>query len=100
MNNGNVNINNIEQETNDPELTGPLNLKIACIHLRHKLMHCDDRHATPGLVDDSSDTRTFYCVHTQAALGPDDESVSPDECTPSRTCYQEPPHAKLSHNPD
>ncbi len=52
---------------NDPEFAEPPNLKVACVHLRHKLMYCDDRHATPGLVDDSSGTRTFYRVQTQQA---------------------------------
>ncbi len=88
---------NSTEHNHDPELAGPLNLKIACLHLRHKLMYCDDRHATPGLVDDSSDTRTFYCVQTQDALGPDDHSVCPQDCTTNRPCYEHPPHADLTN---
>ncbi len=84
----------------DHEFTDPVHLQTTCLHLRHKLMYCDDRHATPGLVDDSSDTRTFFCIQTQAALGPDDNSVCPKECTPDRPCYTKPPHADLNHLTD
>jgi hypothetical protein len=29
----------------------------------------------------------FWCVYTQNCLGPDGESVSPEICTASRSCY-------------
>ncbi len=64
-----------------------LKLKIACLNIRHKLMYVDDRHATVGLVDDSSDTRVFFCVKTQESLGPDGQAVSPTDCKNSRSCY-------------
>ncbi len=31
-----------------------IELKVCCQSIRHKLMYVDERHATPGLVDDSS----------------------------------------------
>ncbi len=65
----------------------PLTLKTTCLNLRHKMMYVDERQNTPGLVDDSSTTRIFFCTCTQDSLGPDHEPCSPRECTPSRTCY-------------
>ena len=65
----------------------PVDLKPCCVHLRHKLMHVDERQQEPGLVDDSSDTRVFFCVKTLDALGPDDAAVSPTRCAASRGCY-------------
>ncbi len=62
-------------------------LRVCCQSIRHKLMYVDERHATPGLVDDSSDTRVFFCVKTQESLGPDGEAVSPTDCRPERACY-------------
>jgi hypothetical protein len=62
-------------------------LKPACRHLRHKMMYVDERHSRVGLVDDSSDTRVFFCVLSQDPLGQDGEPVSPDHCTPARGCY-------------
>lgn len=67
----------------------PVRLQPCCIHLRHKLMFVDPRHATPGLVDDSSDSRVFTCQLTQYNLGPDDEPVSPRRCDSSgRACFR------------
>ena len=40
----------------------PLNLKPCCLHLRHKMMSCDERQNIPGLVDSESDTRVYYCL--------------------------------------
>ncbi|MGD9690752.1 MAG: hypothetical protein AB7K52_14620 [Phycisphaerales bacterium] len=65
----------------------PVALTITCLHLRHKLMYVDDRHATPGLVDDSSSTRVFLCLKSHDALGPDGEPVSPRLCNSSRPCH-------------
>jgi hypothetical protein len=65
----------------------PVTLRVSCLNIRHKLMYCDERHATPGLVDDTSDTRVFWCVKTQASRGPDGGPVRPAECTAARACY-------------
>ncbi|MBT8485933.1 MAG: hypothetical protein HKO59_01660 [Phycisphaerales bacterium] len=65
----------------------PVRLQMSCLHLRHKLMYVDERQSAPGLVDDESDTRVFWCVKTQDALGPDHEPVSPTDCTRARGCY-------------
>ena len=66
----------------------PLRLHVTCRHLRHKLMYVDERHATIGLVDDSSDTRVFWCELTQNCLGPDSEPVDEDHCLIGRECYE------------
>ncbi len=68
----------------------PVSLKPACLELRHKLMYVDERQAAPGLVDDSSDTRVFFCCVSHSPLGPDGEPVSPRECTAARPCYRTP----------
>ncbi|MHC5007060.1 MAG: hypothetical protein ACYTGF_06845 [Planctomycetota bacterium] len=65
----------------------PVKLETACAHIRHKLMYCAKSHAARGMVDDSSDTRVFFCVKTFEALGPDDQPVSPGECAPGRSCF-------------
>ena len=65
----------------------PVSLQIACMNLRHKLMYCDERHSTPGMVDDSSDTRVFFCIKSHDSLGPDAKPVAPKLCTPERGCY-------------
>jgi hypothetical protein len=67
--------------------TPPVKLQPACAHIRHKLMYSETSHAVRGMVDDSSDTRVFFCVRTFEALGPDDQPVSPDRCAPGRSCY-------------
>ena len=64
-----------------------LKLKPCCEHLRHKMMFCDERHDVPGMVDDSSDTRIFFCALTQESLGPGDVDVSPTSCIKQRNCY-------------
>ena len=65
----------------------PLDLRPACLKLRHKMMYCDERQQTPGQVDVSSDTTVFFCARTHDALGPDAEPVGPTECAPGRACY-------------
>jgi hypothetical protein len=70
-----------------PDAQAP-ELKVACLSLRHKMMYVDERHAVPGMVDDSSDTRVFFCVKTHDSLGPDGEAVSPRRCTSARACYR------------
>jgi hypothetical protein len=68
-------------------LDRPVRLRVTCMHLRHKLMYCDDRHVQRGLVDVNSDTRVFLCAKTQEVLGPDDRPVSVGECSNGRACY-------------
>ena len=70
-----------------PKFDRPVKLQVTCQHLRHKLMYVDERHASRGLVDDSSRTRVFWCAKTQDSLGPDAEPVSPTECSMARKCY-------------
>lgn len=65
----------------------PLTLRSTCLNLRHKLMYVDERQSAPGLVDDSSSTRIFFCTRTQDSLGPDAEPASPGDCVPTRGCY-------------
>jgi len=65
----------------------PLNLKPCCLHVRHKLMYVDPAHATPGMVDDNSESRVYLCVLTQEVLGPDGKLVTPSNCSPGRSCY-------------
>lgn len=65
----------------------PVRLQVACMHLRHKMMYCDARQSSPGMVDDSSDTRVFFCVKSHDAIGPDAEPVGPKYCAPGRGCY-------------
>ena len=66
---------------------GPIHLQVACANLRHKMMYIDDRQRQVGMVDDSSDTRVFWCIRTQESLGPDGENVNARRCTPERGCY-------------
>ena len=70
---------------NDP--LPPVKLQKSCAHIRHKLMYGEMNHSVRGMVDDSSDTRVFFCVKTFEALGPDEQPVSPDECAPGRSCH-------------
>lgn len=70
-----------------PDINDPIHLQVTCLNLRHKMMYVDERQRTPGLVDDSSDTRIFFCTKTQDSLGPDGEPVSPTDCDGSRDCY-------------
>jgi hypothetical protein len=60
------------------------------MNLRHKMMYCDPRQATPGLVDDQSDTRVYTCALSQEVLGPDGRPVSPATCSAARSCYKAP----------
>ncbi|MFO0826761.1 MAG: hypothetical protein U0572_01320 [Phycisphaerales bacterium] len=65
----------------------PLKLKVCCHHLRHKMMYVDHRQSVRGMVDDSSDTRVYFCIKSQESLGPDGQPVHPSDCTPDRGCY-------------
>jgi hypothetical protein len=62
-------------------------LKVACLNLRHKAMYSDDSQDVRGMVDETIDTIPFFCLLTCESLGPDNESVGPAECRPGRTCY-------------
>lgn len=72
----------------------PLNLRPACLHLRHKLMYIDDRHMRIGVVDTDSDTRIYLCNQTGEPLGPDSDIVTPKACCPGRICYVHAPTAQ------
>ncbi len=82
---------NIDPTAGDPNaansLDRPVRLRITCMHMRHKLMYVDDRHAQRGLVDFNSETRVFLCAKTQEVLGPDDQPVGVAECSNARACY-------------
>ena len=65
----------------------PLQLKPCCLNVRHKMMYVDPAQATPGMVDDRSDSRVYLCVLTQEVLGPDGKLVKPSDCSPGRSCY-------------
>ena len=65
----------------------PVQLKVCCYNLRHKMMYVDEREDVRGMVDDSSDTRIYFCAKSQESLGPDGTPVHPADCTPSRDCY-------------
>lgn len=67
----------------------PVQLTVTCLNLRHKLMYVDDRQKLPGLVDEESSTRVYFCTKTQEQLGPDDAPVCPKECTKGRACYRD-----------
>ncbi|MGD9791425.1 MAG: hypothetical protein AB7Q00_10020 [Phycisphaerales bacterium] len=79
--------------SNATPLFRPVQLQVSCRNLRHKMMYCDERQSSPGLIDDTSDTRVFFCIKTFDALGPDHEPVCPKSCTHSRACYHESPAA-------
>lgn len=65
----------------------PVRLQVACMNIRHKMMYCDSRHDAPGKVDNTSDTRVFFCARTHDVLAEDGKPVHPEECTPARGCY-------------
>lgn len=69
----------------------PIRLEVACLHMRHKMMFCDERHAEFGRVDTNPQRHhVLYCTKTQDALGPDNNPVSLGECAPGRRCYCRP----------
>lgn len=73
----------------DIDTIRPVNLRPACVHLRHKLMYVDERQAHPGMVDSDSDTRVYFCVQTCDGLGPDGDAVAPDACGCGRSCFKQ-----------
>jgi len=74
-------------------------LRDTCMHLRHKLMLLDERHESAGLVDESSDTRVYWCKKTAEALGPDDRPVDPGSCDRCRACFVPAPGAARAERP-
>ena len=34
-----------------------------------------------------SNDRSYWCVHTQSVIGPDDAVAEPERCGPGRNCY-------------
>lgn len=60
-----------------------------CIHLRTKTMACmdDEMRAGEGFIKVTT-TGTYWCNHTQAAFGPDEEVARPHLCQPGRACYE------------
>ena len=68
-----------------------ISLQPSCVNLRHKLMFVDERQATPGQVSADSDTRVYFCTMSGDSLGPDDDPVSPTDCTCDRACYKRGP---------
>lgn len=77
----------------------PLHMKPCCLNMRHKMMYCDPRQATPGLIDDESQTRVLLCVLTQEVLGPDDKPVCMSGCTSQRACFRGAVSAESRHEP-
>ncbi|MBS0197153.1 MAG: hypothetical protein JSR77_10375 [Planctomycetes bacterium] len=73
--------------SHEPEDFRPVSLKVTCLHLRHKLMYVDERQNMPGMVDDESSTRIYFCTKTQEQLGPDDAPVGAKFCNPGRGCF-------------
>ncbi|MEY3232401.1 MAG: hypothetical protein ACOYPS_10105 [Phycisphaerales bacterium] len=66
----------------------PVELRVTCLSLRHKLMYVDERQRLPGMVDAESSTRIYFCTKTQEQIGPDDQPVHPDACTSARSCHR------------
>lgn len=64
-----------------------VSLQFACDRIRHKMMYIDEAQKAIGSVDDSSDTRVFWCARTFESRGPDGQAVDPDACRPDRSCF-------------
>ncbi len=64
-----------------------VSLTVTCDRLRHKMMYIDEAQKRFGAVDDSSDTRVFWCAGTFESRGPDGRPVDPDACRLGRACY-------------
>ena len=57
-----------------------------CVHLRCKSLY-DSGLERPGLLH-LSNTMTYWCNHTQEALGCDHEAANPLTCQPGRRCCE------------
>jgi hypothetical protein len=57
-----------------------------CGQLRSKKYFMLDRLATSA-EDYIDGANHVWCCETQEVIGPDNRRVSPDNCTPGRTCY-------------
>ena len=56
-----------------------------CSNLRCKSMYYGSEER-PGRLHES-EVMTYWCIHTQSALGPDREEAFPSSCQPGRACY-------------
>ena len=59
-----------------------------CRCLRTKQMYVQGFEAV-DLENTASSTAVYWCVQTMTPVGPDDDQVLPDRCTPGRNCYEE-----------
>ncbi len=57
-----------------------------CIHLRCKSLYYSGVER-PGLLH-LSNVMTYWCNHTQEALGCDQKEATPLSCQPGRKCYE------------
>jgi hypothetical protein len=68
-------------DTNSQPIQSPF-----CGSLRSKKFFMLDRLATSP--DDYLDAANHvWCYHTQEVIGPDNKRVTPENCTPGRSCY-------------
>lgn len=59
--------------------------RCVCKHLRSKEMFYSE---TP-LTEDQYHSGVYWCEETMKGLGPDGSFVDSEECTPSRSCFEE-----------
>lgn len=73
--------NEVETNVETVEIQSPY-----CRSLRSKKFFMLDRLATNA--EDYLDAANHvWCSHTQEVIGPDNKRVSPENCTPGRSCY-------------
>lgn len=89
-------MSNPDVHLDEGERATPLHLVPTCMHLRHKLMYVDARHMTRGLVDDSSETRQYWCMLSQDARGADGAGVTPSMCGSGRPCFHGRPQSTVA----
>jgi hypothetical protein len=58
-----------------------------CKHLRSKQYYMDFSEHASGM--DSGVTVPCWCLKTMKPVGPDSLSVTKDECTPERECFEQ-----------
>ena len=68
-------------ETESAPLQSPF-----CGSLRSKKFFLLDRLATKA-EDYLDGANHVWCTHTQEVIGPDNARVTPERCTPGRSCY-------------
>ena len=54
-----------------------------CLMWKGKLMNAEWDPTVPP-----SNDRSFWCVHTQAVIGPDGKVAEPEVCKPGRLCHE------------